>query len=522
MAVVSFVVIGGIAALIAFVYLTSRPTKTPKGLRRVPGPPGIPILGNTLQLKPQPQRQFQQWAREYGELFQIQMGYENWVFLNSPEAVKEILDKQSAVTSGRAPMPVASDLISGGMRFLLMGYTPEWRKLRTIVHKLLTPKVSDTFKPSQEFEAKQLIHDLYTNNQDEESFYMHQWDCEDVREVYGLMKDFSDHSKPGAHIADLIPPLANIPEVLQLWKKPALLLQKRQSTIWMKYWTSLKELVDQQKAPDCFVKQWMETDYQKQGISEIQAAFVAGTLIEAGSETTSASLNSCIKYLSANHAVQARAHEEISKVIGDSRSPTFDDEERLPYIRAMVKEILRIRPVTNIGTPHYTTADVIYKDFFIPKGTVVSIDQYAIHYDPARYDEPDEFKPERYLNHTLRAGAYTGGDPYARDHFGFGAGRRICPGMHLAENSLYITLAKILWAFEIHAPLGKDGKEEPVDVSDKAYDDGSNTLPKPFKARFIARNKDREQTLEREWQSALEEGYHLGNVKVDATGMVAI
>lgn len=244
-------------------------------------------------------------------------------------------------------------------------------------------------------------------------------------------------------------------------------------------------------------------------------------MIEAGSETTSSSLNSCIKYLSADPSVQARAHEEITRVIGDSRSPTFEDEEQLPYIRAMVKEILRIRPVTNIGTPHYTTADVIYKDFFIPKGTVVSVDQYAIHYDTARYDEPDAFRPERYLGHTLKAGAYTGGDPYARDHFGFGAGRRICPGMHLAENSLFITLAKILWAFEIHAPLTPEGKEEAVDVSDAAYDDGSNTLPKPFKARFLVRNKEREQTLKREWQMALQEGYSLGSVKVDAAGMIA-
>lgn len=173
MALVTIVAVSGIIAVLVFAYLTSQTKKIPKGLRRVPGPPGIPLLGNTLQLKPQPQRQFQQWAREYGELFQIQMGYENWVFLNSPEAVKEILDKQSAITSGRAPMPVASDLISGGMRFLLMGYTSEWRKLRTIVHKLLTPKVSDTFKPSQDFEAKKLIHDLYSDNKGEENFYMH-------------------------------------------------------------------------------------------------------------------------------------------------------------------------------------------------------------------------------------------------------------------------------------------------------------------------------------------------------------
>lgn len=130
-------------------------------------------VGNTLQLGPQPQKQLTKWADQYGELMQVQIGWENWVFLNSPQAVKDILDKQSAITSGRAPMPVGSDLISGGMRFLLMDYTPTWRKLRTIVHKLLTPKVSSTFMPSQLFEAKQLVHDLLTDNRNQEDFYMH-------------------------------------------------------------------------------------------------------------------------------------------------------------------------------------------------------------------------------------------------------------------------------------------------------------------------------------------------------------
>lgn len=104
---------------------------------------------------------------------QVQIGWENWIFLNSPQAVKEILDKQSSVTSGRAPMPVASELISGGMRFLFMSYTPTWRKLRAIVHKLLTPKSSQTFMPSQLFEAKQLVYDILTDNKNQEDFYMH-------------------------------------------------------------------------------------------------------------------------------------------------------------------------------------------------------------------------------------------------------------------------------------------------------------------------------------------------------------
>lgn len=102
-------------------------------------------------------------------------------------------------------------------------------------------------------------------------------DCEDVREIYGLMKEFSDSAAPGAFVADLIPPLAKIPVWMQWWRKRALGYQERQTRIWMKYWTILRRQIDEEKAPDCFVKQFIETDYEKQGISEVQAAYVAGS-----------------------------------------------------------------------------------------------------------------------------------------------------------------------------------------------------------------------------------------------------
>ena len=168
-------ILGVIALFLPVCILSRRQNEYPKGLRPVPGPRGLPLVGNTFQLQPYLQQKLQEWAQVYGELFQIQMGWENWVFLNDPGAVKEILDKQSANTSGRQPMPVGSDLVSGGKRFFLMSYTPEWRKLRAIVHKLLTPKLSATFKPSQELEATQLLHDIFVNtlSNDQESFYMH-------------------------------------------------------------------------------------------------------------------------------------------------------------------------------------------------------------------------------------------------------------------------------------------------------------------------------------------------------------
>lgn len=245
-------------------------------------------------------------------------------------------------------------------------------------------------------------------------------------------------------------------------------------------------------------------------------------MIEAGSETTSSALNSAILYLSAHSHVQERANEEITRVVGDQRSPTFEDEDSLPYIRALGKEILRIRPVTTIGTPHYTTSDIEYKGYHIPKNTVVCMSQYVLHFDERRWkDGGKTFDPSRYLTYPHKAGVYAASrDANGRDHFDFGAGRRICPGMHLAENSLFITLAKILWAFRIEPGRGPGGESLPVDLSDEAYEPGVNTLPKPFKARFVPRNETRARVLREEWAKAERDGFMLGHVKVNSKGVV--
>lgn len=161
----------GVLAIILWLSLITR-EKIPPGFKRVPGPRGLLLIGNAHQISSQPQGQFRAWALEYGEVFRIKLGWETWIFVNSPEAVKEIFDKKSALTSGRPPAPVA-DLISNGKRILLMTYSPTWRKLRAIIHSLLTPKMSDTFQPIQEFEAKQLLHDIHTDNANLERFYDH-------------------------------------------------------------------------------------------------------------------------------------------------------------------------------------------------------------------------------------------------------------------------------------------------------------------------------------------------------------
>ena len=334
------------------------------------------------------------------------------------------------------------------------------------------------------------------------------------------MNDFSIVAKPGTYLADTLPFFGKLPPRLQWWRKGLKPLFDKQANMWMSFFTSLKTQMETKQAPECFVKQFIESDYEKQGISELQAAFLAGSMIEAGSETTSAALNTAILYLSANPDVRRKAHEEIDKVVGSSRSPSFDDEVDLPYIRAIVKETLRLRPVTNIGTPHYTTAPITYKSIHIPANSVVCLEQYPIHYDPTIFPEPERFNPGRYLAYPHGSGHYAAGPASARDHWSFGAGRRICSGVHLAENSMFIVLAKLLWAFDILPPIRANGEEVVVDTSDEAFDaEGSTTMAKPYSVRWKVRNEKIGETIVREAEDARKNGYVLRGVKVGSEGV---
>lgn len=92
------------------------------------------------------------------------------------------------------------------------------------------------------------------------------------------MKEFSEVAAPGRYLADTIPDIANVlPTCLHWWRRSVLPMQHRQQQIWMKFWNRLAKQIETGSAPECFVKQFIESDYPKFGISEVQAAFLAGS-----------------------------------------------------------------------------------------------------------------------------------------------------------------------------------------------------------------------------------------------------
>jgi len=165
----------------------------------------------------------------------------------------------------------------------------------------------------------------------------------------------------------------------------------------------------------------------------------------------------------AHPEIQTRAQDELDAIVGRFRPPTFADAPNLPYIQAMVKESLRWRTALPLGIPHSTTEDDWYEGMFIPKGTICFTNLWQCNLDPGSYgDDAADFNPGRFLDEQC---SLIPGPAETRDdgHSGYGFGKRACVGKHVANESLFISMATVLWAVRLECPRDENGQEVPLD-----------------------------------------------------------
>ncbi|KAG8717359.1 hypothetical protein FRC09_014391 [Ceratobasidium sp. 395] len=146
--------------------------------------------------------------------------------------------------------------------------------------------------------------------------------------------------------------------------------------------------------------------------------------------------------------VQKKAQQEIDAVVGLDRLPVMDDRTGLKYIDRLIEEVLRWQPIAPLGGPHACSRDDVYQGYNIPKGTVVFANVWAMTRDTSAYSDPERFDPDRYLDPNV---------PYAP---AFGFGRRMCPGLHYAKASLFLTISSVLAVFNIVLAKDSDGNDQ--------------------------------------------------------------
>jgi len=176
--------------------------------------------------------------------------------------------------------------------------------------------------------------------------------------------------------------------------------------------------------------------------------------------------------------IQKRAQNEIDSIVGTQRLPESGDRPSLPFVEAVYREVKRWRPVLPLGVAHATSEDDIYEGYFIPKGTTVFSNIWAMTRDESVYTDPERFNPDRF---------FTEGK-LNNDDIGviFGFGRRICPGRHSTDWTVWGAIVSVLWAFNIAKAKDETGKEIELDV---AYSDGFISHPLDFACSITPRSE---------------------------------
>ncbi|KAG9105986.1 hypothetical protein FRC07_009034 [Ceratobasidium sp. 392] len=246
----------------------------------------------------------------------------------------------------------------------------------------------------------------------------------------------------------------------------------------------------------------MRTEEAQSGLTRHEQAFACGLVLEGGSDIVAGVILACILALIHDPESQQRARTEIDGFYDEDTLPKWQDEQSLPFVRAVIKEVIRWRPPLPMAVPHRLEQDDHYEGYFLPKGSTVLCNPYAIHSNPQRFSEPEKFNPERFLDHAMSmAESLAQGDPNMEaDGQRSIIGRRVCPGIQTAEQDVFIALSRLLWAFEFAAPPGVEVDVDPFD----AFVGESVRTPAEFPLIITPRSERRVQTIEREMTVAKE------------------
>ncbi|KAK1226323.1 hypothetical protein PQX77_010708 [Marasmius sp. AFHP31] len=267
---------------------------------------------------------------------------------------------------------------------------------------------------------------------------------------------------------DFFPFLRYIPEWTGLagWKQRARECRKHQRVLYFGLLDETLGRIERGEENGCHMEEIIRRQRELR-LDREMIAYLGGTLLEGGSDTSSGVLESVILLMIAFPEVQKKAQAELDRVVGPHRLPVLGDLPELPYVRAIIQEArVSFRPAAPL-IPHSTNAPEEYKGFLIPKDTILFVNTWGILHDPEMYDDPESFNPDRYL--LAENGTKLGVDGSdCRTNLVFGCGRSL--------NTM-----RLLWAFMFSRATDLQ-TGAPIDVDIDNYEKVRNHAPVLFQS----------------------------------------
>ncbi|KIJ66689.1 hypothetical protein HYDPIDRAFT_85510 [Hydnomerulius pinastri MD-312] len=464
-----------------------------------PGPSGLPILGNILDIPAsEPWVAYKCLGEKYGDLVHIRLLTQDAIVLNSLESAKALLEQRSQNYSNR-PYIAMKDLMGINWHTAFMPYSDEWRLHRRIFQQALRAEGVAVYRPMQMRRAYELVKNMLEAPSDyAQHFRMHSSAIimsatyayelatrddpmlEKVTAVNELI--ISGLSPEVSAVIGAFPFLTRIPP----WFPGATVQRTAAATRKLVGWwlegpfQYVQTRMTQGTFTPCIVGDALaRIDEGAKDADDIKQAIraAAATSFAAGSETTDSALRTFLLAMVLYPEVQKRAQDEIQAVVGSERLPDFSDRASLPYVEAILRESQRWHPVAPLSVPHSNVHDDIYRGYFIPKGVTIIPNVWAMAHDETRYPEPFAFNPGRFFKDT----GVLNDDTVS---YTFGFGRRICIGRHLADASMWSAIADLLAAFKFEAPLDGDGL--PIKITPR-FTTGLTSHPEHFPVKVTPR-----------------------------------
>ncbi|KAG0414875.1 hypothetical protein HPB47_007952 [Ixodes persulcatus] len=458
------------------------------------GPFPLPVVGNILSLWNQTQlfKKVEDWSRKHGDPFTLWMGEKPMVMLYSYQVIKEaFVDKRHAF-SGRIQLKLAALRLRENHGIVFEDYNPTWKALRkfalTAVRKYAMNESLETLCTG--------VVDSYVESLKEGHNTV---DCKDsfmfiIFNIIGTSVFGTKFEKEG-------PELARLRELNEAFSEEApnglpsdvvpwlgILYRKREKKIERLFAERQKEADEcmnlsgtiRNFAQSMLVAREEAIEQEKgdaQYLTEGNMIQVLFDIFAGGTETTIGVLQWLCLKMTREPEIQAKIQKEIEDNLGEA-PPTMQDKDKLPYTVACIYETLRFYPVAPVGIPHKTSCDTEAGGRFIPKDTAILFNVYGANHDPALWDHPDAFKPERFLDPSTGKLNLEGLPPILT----FGLGPRTCPGEKLAHMDIFYVLVRLMQRVSFSVP------PETMDKDIKKMDSNLFLVPAAQDIIFIRRH----------------------------------
>ncbi|UNI25017.1 hypothetical protein JDV02_010725 [Purpureocillium takamizusanense] len=463
-----------------------------------PGPKPLPIIGNIHSMfRKSPMDCLQAWHKQFGPVIAVRYGQRRVVSVSSYRVAQELMNKKSMIYSSRPRFIMASERMTGSLNMAIIPYNKRWQNYNHIAGSLLDAGAVRRYAPLLNLESTYCLREMKHSDDFSKSLarfsasmlltlgygiHLPRSDCVEPDELERI-NDLPFQALGQSHslLIELFPVLDYIPYAVAPWKWTAERTKNETTALHMKH-----------LATGLSTSTWNWSHEVKslkvgQLLSDEELAYCIGTIEQAGFGAILTVARLLVKAIVLHPEYAKRAQDELDRVVGQDRLPCMEDQERLPWLDAMINEAMRWQPPTPFAIPHANTKDDVYKGYVIPKDTMVIPNLWVMAFDAEDFPDPYTYRPERWLR----------GEPVQHSSFGFG--RRICPGRHLGYTSVFLVISRLLWAYNISHAY-RDGKKVEIDPWDLNFT--FTAASNPFKASFQVRSPKHSQLIETAWENS--------------------